>query len=109
MFEDSNPFVGDLWTPLRQSLAPQENFKNVPLEDPIKVDVPINVNPVETLKPSHALLGMTGPHNFGPSHTATNTQLHYTRAQSSNSLPLKMPPTETGEACLLYTSPSPRD
>ena len=68
-FEDSNPFVGNMWT-LRSGLRPQETLEPVPKDVPVNVEVLINTDKVEMLKPSRTLLEVADPPNIEPSHTA---------------------------------------
>ena len=65
--ENSNPFVDNLWTPLRPWFEPQETLNPVGLDVPVKVGVTINTDAVDFPHPSRPLLGVTEARNTEPS------------------------------------------
>ena len=63
ILDETNPFVSNVWTPLRSKFRPQENLETVPREVPVNVELLINEGKVEPLNKSRALLSVTDPYN----------------------------------------------
>ena len=67
-FDETNPFVSNVWTPLQSKFRQQETLNPVPKDVAVNFELLINEDNIEELKPSHTLLSVTEAPNVEPSH-----------------------------------------